>query len=273
MTPAPRSVLFVPASNARALEKARTLDCDAVVIDLEDAVGPADKAAARDAAVAALPGFEGRAAVRINAADTPWGEDDLKALKGSPALALVLPKAGSEQEARWAASAGLPVWTMIETLAGVLNLAAIAAEPGVEALILGQNDLAAEMGAVPGRDRTPLNLAMSLMVMTARYQGQIALDGVFNAFQDAEGFAAECAQGRAFGFHGKTLIHPSQIAPAHAAFGPSEAEVAWARAVVAAYAAPGAEGAGVLSVNGQMVERLHLEQARRILTRSQPSRG
>jgi citrate lyase beta subunit len=114
---------------------------------------------------------------------------------------------------------------------------------------------------------------MSLMVMTARYQGQIALDGVFNAFQDAEGFAAECAQGRAFGFHGKTLIHPSQIAPAHAAFGPSEAEVAWARAVVAAYAAPGAEGAGVLSVNGQMVERLHLEQARRILTRSQPSRG
>ncbi len=267
MIPAPRSVLFVPASNSRALEKARTLDCDAVVIDLEDAVGPTDKDAARAAALGALPGFGGRAAVRINAAGTAWGENDLEALRGQPALALVLPKAGSPGDVRWAASADLPVWAMIETLAGVLDLAAIAAEPGVEALILGQNDLAAEMGALAGPNRAPLHWAMSLIVTTARFHGQIALDGVFNAYRDEAGFAAECAQGRAFGFHGKTLIHPSQITPANAAFGPSQAEIAWAQAVVDAYAADGAEQAGVLSVNGQMVERLHLDQARRVLER------
>lgn len=267
MTPAPRSVLFVPASNARALEKARTLDCDAVVIDLEDAVGPADKATARAAALAILPAFQGRAAVRINAADTPWGSDDLEALSGSTARALILPKAGAPDEVRWVAQSGQPVWLMIETLAGVLNLAALAAEPGVEALILGQNDLAAEMGAVPGPARVPLHLAMSLIVTTARYRGQIALDGVFNAFRDDAGFRAECDQGRSFGFHGKTLIHPAQIAGANAAFAPSATEVAWARAVVEAYAAAGAQETGVLSVAGQMVERLHLDQARRILDR------
>ena len=267
MTPAPRSVLFVPASNARALARARTLDCDAVVIDLEDAVGPADKDAARLAAVAALPAFEGRAAVRINGADTPWGDDDLTALSGSSPLAVVLPKAGSADQVRWAARAGVAVWAMVETLAGVLNLATIAAEPGVEALILGQNDLAAEMGALPGTDRTPLHWAMSLIVTTARRHGQLALDGVFNAFLDQAGFAAECTQGRAFGFHGKTLIHPSQIAAANAAFGPSQAEIEWARTVVNAYAAAGAEDAGVLSIDGLMVERLHLDQARRILGR------
>lgn len=268
MTPAPRSVLFVPASNARALDKARSLDCDAVVIDLEDAVGPAEKDAARASALAALPAFAGRAAVRINGPDTPWGQADLAALTGTDALAVVLPKAGSVDQVRWARGAGRPVWVMIETLGGVLNLAAIAAEPGVEALVLGQNDLAAEMNARPGADRTPLNLAMSLIVTTARYRGQVALDGVFNAFRDGEGFDAECRQGRAFGFHGKTLIHPSQIAPANAAFGPSDAEIAWARKVVEAYAAPGAEDAGVLTVDGEMIERLHLEQARRILDRA-----
>ncbi|MBN8552133.1 MAG: CoA ester lyase [Caulobacterales bacterium] len=268
MTPAPRSVLFVPASNARALDKARTLDCDAVVIDLEDAVGPADKGAARAAALAALPQFDGRAAVRTNAPDTPWGEDDLNALRESRALAVVLPKTGSPQDVRWAARAGLPVWAMIETLAGVLNLAAIASESGVEALILGQNDLAAEMEAVPGPGRDPLHLAMSLIVTTARSHGQVALDGVFNAFRDDAGFAAECTQGRAFGFHGKTLIHPAQIAMANTTFGPSKAEIAWAQAIVQAYAVPGAEEAGVLSVDGRMVERLHLDQARRILGRA-----
>lgn len=265
--PEPRSVLFVPATNARALEKARGLDCDAVVIDLEDAVGPADKEAARAAAVAALPTFEGRAAVRINGADTPWGAADLQALAGSDALALVLPKTGSAADVRRATGAGLPVWAMIETLAGVADIAMIAAEPGLSALILGQNDLAAEMGARPGADRAPLHLAMSLIVTHARHRGLIALDGVYNAFQDAEGFEAECRQGRAFGFHGKTLIHPSQIAPANAAFSADEAEVAWAEAVVSAYAQPGAEDAGVLRIDGRMVERLHLEQARRILAR------
>ena len=265
--PEPRSVLFVPATNARALEKAKGLPCDAVVIDLEDAVGPADKDAARDAALAGLPNFGGRAAVRINGPGTPWGDADLKALSGSGALAVVLPKAGSAADVRWAGGAGLPVWAMIETLAGLIEIAAIAAEPSVSALVLGQNDLAAEMSARPGPDRTPLHLAMSQIVTYARHRGLIALDGVYNAFQDAEGFEAECRQGRAFGFHGKTLIHPSQIAPANAAFSPDADEIAWAEAVVAAYAQPGAEEAGVLRVDGQMIERLHLEQARRILAR------
>lgn len=263
----PRSVLFAPATNARALEKARGLACDAIVIDLEDAVGPADKDAARAAAIAVLPSFEGRAAVRLNGRDTPWGEADLSALTGSAAAAIVLPKTGSAADVRWAAGVGLPVWAMIETLAGVLDLAAISAEPWLQALVLGQNDLAAEMGARPGPLRQPLHLAMSLIVTTARHRGLIALDGVYNAFQDSEGFEAECRQGRAFGFHGKTLIHPSQIAPANTAFSPDEAEIAWAEAVVAAYADPASAEAGVLRVNGQMVERLHLEQARRILER------
>lgn len=264
----PRSVLFVPATNARALDKAASLDCDAVVIDLEDAVGPADKDAARAAMRAALPAFGGRAAVRINSRDTPWGEQDLAALTGANTLAIVLPKTGSAHDVRWAAGAGRPVWAMIETLSGVLNLASIAAEPGVGALILGQNDLAAELNARPGADRAPLHLAMSLIVTTARHNGQLALDGVFNAFRDAGGFAAECEQGRAFGFHGKTLIHPSQIESANAAFSPTPDEIAWARAVAAAYTEPGAEDAGVLSVGGQMVERLHLAQAQRILART-----
>ncbi len=268
MMPEPRSVLFVPATNARALEKAATLDCDAVVIDLEDAVGPADKDAARAAAVQALAAFEGRAAVRINGPDTAWGEADLAALTGHGARALVLPKVGSPDDVRWAGRAGLPVWAMIESLAGVVNLSAIAAQPGVTALVLGQNDLASAMNAIPGPDRTPLHLAMSLIVTTARHHGHLALDGVFNAFRDAEGFAAECRQGRAFGFHGKTLIHPSQIDPANAAYSPSREEVEWATAIVDAYAAPGAQDAGVLSVGGEMVERLHLERARRILART-----
>ena len=265
--PEPRSVLFLPATNARALEKARGLDCDAVVIDLEDAVGPADKERARAMAVAALPGFGGRAAVRINGADTPWGAADLQALEGSTALALVLPKAGSAAEVRWATARGLPVWAMIETLSGVIDLAALAAEPGLSALILGQNDLAAEMAARPGPGRQPLHLAMSLIVTTARHRGLIALDGVYNAFQDAAGFEAECRQGRDFGFHGKTLIHPSQIAPANSAFSPDASEIAWAEAVVSAYAEPGAEDAGVLRIDGEMIERLHLQKARRILAR------
>lgn len=268
MMPEPRSVLFVPATNARALDKARTLACDAVVIDLEDAVGPADKDAARASALQALPEFEGRAAVRINGPDTAWGEADLEALTGHGARALVLPKVGSPDDVRWAGRAALPVWAMIESLAGVVNLAAIAAQPGVAALILGQNDLASEMNASPGPDRTPLHLAMSLIVTTARHHGHLALDGVFNAFRDAEGFEAECRQGRAFGFHGKTLIHPSQIDPANAAFSPSRDEIEWATAVVGAYATPGAQDAGVLSVGGEMVERLHLERAQRILARA-----
>lgn len=268
MTAPPRSVLFAPAVNARALEKARGLDCDAVVIDLEDAVGPDQKAEARAAAVAALvEGFDGKTvAVRINGLDTPWGAEDLAVIAGTAADAVVIPKAGSAaaiEQAR-TGSGGKPVWAMIETLAGVLNLASIASAEGLEALLLGQNDLAAEMDCRPGADRAPLHLAMSLVVSAARLRGLAALDGVFNDVGDAEGFARECRQGRAFGFHGKTLIHPGQIAAANAAYSPSDEETAWAEAVVAAFAD---SPAGVLKVEGRMVERLHLDQARRILSR------
>ena len=262
-----RSVLFVPAVNARALDKARTLDCDAVVIDLEDAVGLDDKAAAREAAAAALAeDWSGRTvAVRVNGLDTPWGEADLAAVAGADAA--VLPKvsdAATVAAARGALGA-TPIWAMIETCRGVLNVAGIAAADGVEALILGQNDLAVEMRCRPGADRAPLWSAMSAVVTGARANGLAALDGVYNAFQDAAGFEAECRQGRAFGFDGKTLIHPNQIAPANAAWTPEADEVAWAKAVVEAYAAPGSEAAGVLKVDGRMVERLHLDEARRIL--------
>ncbi|WP_296819308.1 CoA ester lyase [Brevundimonas sp.] len=273
MTPRLRSVLFMPANNARAVEKARTLDCDAVVLDLEDAVGPEDKEAARAAAAAALSaGFTGKiAAVRINGLDTPWGEADLRSLAGADAV--VLPKVGDASVVAEASgqAAGAPVWAMIETCRGVLNVANIAAAPGVGALVLGQNDLAAEMRCRPGADRAPLWSAMGATVTAARAHGLTALDGVYNAFQDTAGFEAECRQGRAFGFDGKTLIHPSQIAAANAAWTPDPDEVAWARAVVAAYAAPGAEAAGVLRVDGRMVERLHLAEARRILELTGPA--
>lgn len=274
MTRPLRSVLFVPATNARAIEKARGLACDAVVLDLEDAVGTEDKAAGRAAALAALvDGFPGKiVAVRVNGSDTPWGRDDLAALAGARCDAVVLPKVGDAEAVSAAyAATGKPLWLMIETCRGVLNLSVIAAAKGAEALILGQNDLAAEMRCRPGSDRAPLQPAMSAIVTAARANGLVALDGVHNAFQDAEGFAAECRQGRDFGFDGKTLIHPAQVEPANTAFSPTPEETAWARAVVTAYAAPEAEGAGVLRVDGRMVERLHLAEARRILSLTGPA--
>ena len=268
-----RSVLFVPAINARAVEKARTLDCDAVVLDLEDAVGPEDKDAAREAARGALAqDFAGKTvAVRVNGLDTPWGEADLEAV--GKADTVVLPKVADAATlaAARAALGSRPVWAMIETCRGVLNAAGIAAAEGVEALILGQNDLAAEMRCRPGADRGPLWSAMGAIVTAARAHGRVALDGVYNAFQDAEGFEAECRQGRAFGFDGKTLFHPSQSAAANAAWTPAPDEIHWARAVVEAYATPGAEAAGVLKVDGRMVERLHLAEARRILGLTRPA--
>ena len=268
-----RSVLFVPAVNARAVEKARTLDCDAVVLDLEDAVGLEDKDAARRAAREALAaGFPGKvAAVRVNGLDTPWGEADMAAV--GEADAVVLPKVANAAtvEAARAVLGARPVWAMIETCKGVLDVAGIGAADGVEALILGQNDLAAELRCRPGADRGPLWSAMGAVVTASRAHGRVALDGVYNAFQDAEGFGAECRQGRDFGFDGKTLIHPSQIAAANAVWAPSPEEIAWARAVVEAYAAPGAEAAGVLKVEGRMVERLHLAEARRILGLTRPA--
>lgn len=266
-----RSVLFLPASNARAIEKARTLPCDVAVLDLEDAVAPAMKAEARAAAVAAARsgGFGPRLAVRVNGLDTPWGAADLAALRDAPVDLIVAPKvdgAATVAALTEAVRPGVALWAMIETPRAVIDLAAIASAGGVLAgLMLGVNDLAKDLRTGPSPDREPLKPWLAAVVAHARAHGLAALDGVFNRFQDAEGFAAECAQSRLYGFDGKSLIHPSQIAPANAAFGPSEAEIEWAEKIVAAFAAPEAKGLGAIRVEGEMVERLHLAQAQALL--------
>ncbi|MEH3122930.1 MAG: CoA ester lyase [Sphingomonas phyllosphaerae] len=267
-----RSALFLPASNAHAIEKARTLPCDVVILDLEDAVAPAQKKAAREAAVAAVRdgGFGARElVVRVNAPDTPWGADDLAALAGAAAEAVLLPKLEDPAilaDVRAALGGGPALWAMIETCEGVLRLpaiAAVAAERGLTALVAGTNDLARELRCRVGVDRAPLLPALAQIVLAARSKGLVALDGVINTLDDQAAIAAECAQGRAYGFDGKTLIHPAQIAAANAAFGPSDDEVAAARVLAAAF--DGREDEGAIRVEGRMVERLHLEEARRTL--------
>ena len=262
-----RSVLFLPADNPRAVEKARGLDCDLAVLDLEDAVAPGRKAEARAAAVAALKTHP--FAVRINSLDTPWGADDLAALAGTGVRLVVAPKV---EDAATVAdlSARLPentrLWAMIETPRALFDLYGLAASGGpLQALMLGVNDLAKALGTAPSPDREPLKPHLAAVVAAARAHGLLAIDGVFNRFQDVEGFAAEAAQARLYGFDGKSLIHPSQIAPCHSAFAPTAAEIAFARAVVAAFSTPDAAGKGAIHVGGEMVERLHLDQARALL--------
>ncbi|HYC67519.1 CoA ester lyase [Brevundimonas sp.] len=268
-----RSVLYLPASNARAIEKARGLDCDAVILDLEDAVAPDAKAEARQAAVAALEagGFRGRVGVRVNGLDTPWGADDLVALSGSKPDFVVAPKIESAEAVREAAARlpeGMPLWIMIETPLSVLRLDSIAgAGAPLAALMLGINDFGERMNLVLGPDREPLKPWLAAVVAAARGHGLLAIDGVVNATDDSDRLEAECRQGRAFGFDGKSLIHPNQIAAANAAFSPSPEEVARAREVVAAFATAEAEGKGAIRVGYRMVERLHLDAAHRLLAR------
>ena len=269
-----RSVLYLPASNARAIEKARTLDCDVAVLDLEDAVAPEAKADAREAAVAAVRGggFGPRLGVRINGLDTDWGPDDLAAMQAAGATRVVAPKVETPQAVH-ALSAGLAegcaLWAMIETPRALLALADIATADGaLDGLMLGVNDLAKALGTGASPDREPFKPWLAMLVAAARANGLLAIDGVFNRIDDAEGLAVEALQGRLYGFNGKSLIHPSQIAAANAAFSPSEAEIADARAIVAAFDGPDADGRGAIRVNGAMVERLHLEQAKALLARA-----
>lgn len=268
-----RSVLYLPASNARAIEKARGLNADAVILDLEDAVAPEAKADARQAAVAALSagGFGPRVGVRINGLDTPWGADDLAALAVAAPAFVVAPKIESPEAVRDLAArlpAGVGLWIMIETPLSVLRLDAIAgAGAPLEALMLGTNDLADQLNLIPGPDREPLKPWLAAVVAAARGHGLLAIDGVLNVTDDADRLRTECLQGRAFGFDGKSLIHPAQIDAANAAFSPSLEEVARAREIVAAFAAPEAAGKGAIRLGSRMVERLHLEAARRLLAR------
>jgi len=268
-----RSVLYLPASNARAIEKARGLNADAVILDLEDAVAPDAKAGARAAAVEALSagGFSGRVGVRINGLDTPWGADDLTALCVHKPDFVVAPKIESPEAVREVAArlpAGVALWIMVETPLSVLRLDAIAgAGAPLAGLMLGINDFGERMNLVLGPDREPLKPWLAAVVAAARGHGLLAIDGVVNATDDADRLRTECLQGRAFGFDGKSLIHPAQIDAANAAFSPSDEEVVRAREVVDAFASADAEGKGAIRVGYRMVERLHLEAAHRLLAR------
>lgn len=256
-----RSLLFLPASNPRAIEKARGLAADMVVLDLEDAVKPADKDAARAAAVeAAAEGFPGLCAIRINSR-APWHGPDLEAVAASRADYVIVPMTpGPGPVLEAAAATGKPVLAMIETARGVLAAAAVA--PETVGLIAGTNDLAADLGLRPGGDRAPLATALQTVLLAARAAGVAAFDGVYNRLDDPDGFAAQCVEGRALGFDGKSLIHPSQVEIANRFFGPTDEEVEAAKRLLAA-ATGGAE-----RFEGEMIERMHVEQARRLLAKA-----
>jgi citrate lyase subunit beta/citryl-CoA lyase len=269
-----RSALYMPASNLRAIDKARELPCDVVILDLEDAVAPDAKAAARDQAVAAVKagGFGRREVViRVNGLGTVWGADDLAAASEAGADAVLAPKVSSVADVQAYAAAlkgHTPLWAMIETCAAIFRLDAIAeaaAQNGLQAWVIGSNDLAKELRCQLDEGRAPLMAFLSLAVAAARSRGLTILDGVYNELDDDEGFARQCAQGAAFGFDGKTLIHPRQIESANRIFAPSPEEIAWARVVADAFAVPDNAAKGVLRVEGRMVERLHFEQALGVL--------
>ena len=266
----------MPAANERALEKAKTLMADSIIFDLEDAVAPDAKDAARDAAcAAAASGDYGRreVTIRCNGLDTPWGASDLAAIATSTAAAVVVPKVSSagyidEISAHLDAAAApqtMTVWAMIETPTAILDARLIAAHPRVSVLVMGTNDLARELRAplLPGRRALQVHLANALLA--ARESGKVILDGVYNDVRDSEGFRAECAQGVELGFDGKTLIHPGQIDIANEAWAPSDAEIDDARRVIAAFDEAVAAGRGVVTVDGRMIENLHVANAQRTL--------
>ena len=268
-----RSVLYVPASKTRALGKAATLDVDAVIFDLEDAVAPAEKLSAREILARALDsgnfGHRHRI-VRINGTDTEWGEADVRAVAGMACDAVLLPKAEDPGQVEQVAALvpGTPVWCMMETPRGVLNAPDIAALPSVEGFVLGTNDLAKEIGCATGGDRMAMMTALQAVLLAARTTGIACVDGVYNAFRDEDGFRAECEQGRALGMDGKTLIHPSQVGVANAVFAPSDAETELARRQIDAYDDAIARGEAVAVVDGRIVENLHVEMARAVLAKA-----
>ena len=272
-----RSMLYMPGSNARALDKARGLPADALIIDLEDAVAPDAKDAARDQIGAALRqgGYGGRELlVRVNGLTTAWGAADLRAVATLPIHGVVLPKVESAAMVRDAeaalVAAGAPdmlaIWCMMETPLGMLHAEAIAgASPRLGGLIMGTSDLAKDLNAAHTRDRLPLLTALGLCLLAARGYGLAIADGVHLDLADDAGFAASCRQGRELGFDGKTLIHPKTIAVANQVFAPSLDEVAWARRIIAAHAEAVAAGKGVVLVDGKLIENLHVDSARRLV--------
>ena len=272
MTRPYRSVLYIPAANARAMEKARSLPADAIIFDLEDAVAPSEKAAARDLLSQALLSDYGSRAriVRINGLDTQWAEGDARAFARG-ADAVLIPKVSRSADLDRVADLvpDTPLWAMMETAEGMLNATEIAAHPRLTGMVMGTNDLAKELGARFRPDRLPMMAGLGLCLLAARAHRRVIVDGVFNAFKDDDGLRAECEQGRDMGFDGKTLIHPAQLAVANAVFAPTEAEIDLARRQIAAFDEAKAQGKGVAVVDGRIVENLHVETARAALARAE----
>jgi len=268
-----RSVLYIPASKPRALEKAKSLPVDAIIFDLEDAVAVEEKPAARATLAEALAqsGYGPRMKiVRINGLDTDWGADDARAVAGMGCDAILLPKVERADQVRALADliGDTPIWAMMETPRGMLNAAQIAAHPQLQGFVMGTNDLAKDLNTRARPDRLPMMAGLGLCLLAAKAEGIPIVDGVYNAFKDEDGLRAECDQGRDMGFDGKTLIHPAQIATANAAFAPSEAEIDLARRQIAAFEQAGAEGQGVAVVDGRIVENLHVATARATLAKA-----
>lgn len=271
-----RSVLYIPGSRDRALEKAKELPADAIIFDLEDAVAVEEKVNARALLAERLAegGYGNRALiVRINGMDTPWGAEDLAAMMEIGPEAILLPKVGAAADVAAVAArldahpktASTQIWAMMESPVGILNAAEIARAPRMAGFVMGTNDLAKDLGC---RTRGAMQMALQHCLLAARAAGIVCVDGVYNAFRDEEGLARECAEGRDFGFDGKTLIHPAQVAIANAAFAPSEAEIELARRQIAAYEEAVARGEGVAVVDGQIVENLHVDTARATLAKA-----
>ena len=274
-----RSCLYVPGANARAMEKAKSLPADAVILDLEDAVAPDEKAGARDAVLDAVDdrAYGAREVViRVNALETEWGRDDLNMAVSAGVDAVLVPKITRGKDVRAinrflndaGASPELGLWVMIETPLAVLNIKKIAkasAKTRLSGFVMGTNDLAKELDAEPTPDRLAFLFSLSAALAAARAYGLAVIDGVYNDINNDAGLLAECRQGRVLGFDGKSLIHPAQIETANRAFSPSEAELSHARDVVEAFARPENRGKGVISLKGQMVELLHLQQAERVI--------
>jgi citrate lyase subunit beta/citryl-CoA lyase len=272
-----RSFLYMPGSNPRALDRARTLPADGLIFDLEDAVAPNAKEEARAIVSAALAqgGYGGRELLlRVNGLDTPWGHADLAAAATMPLAGVLLPKIENPDRVRLTVSLldalgaplGLAVWCMIETPLGILYAREIAgASPRLAGLVLGTSDLSKDLHAVATRDRLPLVTSLAIALLAACAYGLAILDGVELNLSDDEGLAAACRQGRELGFDGKTLIHPKQIAAANKAFAPTEQEIEWSRRIIAAHAEATAAGQGVVLVEGRLIENLHVENARRLV--------
>ncbi len=275
-----RSVLYMPGANERALEKAKSINADSLILDLEDSVAPDAKAQARDNVVAAVRTRaygKREIVIRVNAIDTPWGVDDLRAAAAAGPDAVLVPKVARPGDvisaARIFGSAGGPeetrMWAMMETPMAIFNVREIASVHAVArlaCLVLGTNDLLKESRASATGGRFAILPWLSMTVLAARAYGLDVIDGVYNDFRDEAGFRLECEQGRTLGMDGKTLIHPAQVAPCNELFSPSEGEVEWSRKIIAAFALPENDRKGVITVEGRMVERLHLAMARRVVT-------